>query len=218
MIIRWHGHACFEIVPREGPVIVFDPHDGYSIGIKPPEVKADLVLISHDHFDHNAYAVVAKPGADVVKMGVGERVVRGIKIVGIETFHDKVRGRRRGRNVVYVVEVEGLRIAHLGDLGHVLEEDHVKKMGSVDVMMLPVGGTFTIGPEEAWEVIEAVKPRIAIPMHYWVPGINLPLRPVDDFVSKAREGWRVEKVGGREIEVSRESIPEKIVYVLEYRP
>ncbi len=215
MIVRWHGHACFELVPREGPVIVLDPHDGYSIGIKPPSAQADIVLISHDHFDHNAYAVVAKPGADVLKMFVGEKVVRGVRVRGIETFHDKVGGRRRGRNVVYVVEVEGLRVAHLGDLGHVLEPSHVEKMGSVDILLVPVGGTFTIGPEEAWEVIEAVKPRVAIPMHYWVKGMNLPLRPVEDFVSKAREGWEVVRVGRSEVEVSRESLPERKVFVLE---
>ena len=214
-LIRWHGHACFEIVSSSGKVLVIDPHDGTSIGIKRPSVQADIVLISHDHFDHNAFHVVAKPGAEVIKMFVGERTINGIHILGVKTFHDKVGGRRRGENVVYRIAVDNIVIIHLGDLGHELDEATANRLKPVDVLLIPVGGTFTIGPEEAWNVIKALEPNVVIPMHYWIPGLNLPLRTVDEFISKASGNWRVEKLSSNEITISKETMPRNIVYVLQ---
>ncbi len=185
VIVRWHGHACFEIVDRDGYTIVIDPHDGGSIGLRPPAVKADAVLITHEHFDHNAHQVVAKEGSEVHSMRKGEFRVGQHRVVGIEAFHDEFKGRRRGKVVMYLIDVDGVKILHVGDLGHVLSNELASRIGDVDILMLPVGGTFTIGPKEAVEVTEALKPRAVIPMHYWVRGVNLPLRPVDSFLSVA---------------------------------
>lgn len=216
--IRWHGHACFEIVSGDGLSIVIDPHDGSSIGIKPPEVKADIVLISHNHFDHNAYRVVSKPSTQVVMAKKGEFQIgphNEIKVRGIMAYHDKYRGRRRGSVIMYKLTVDNLDILHMGDVGHILTAEQVSEVGSLDIALIPVGGTFTIGPEEAWRILEVLKPRIAIPMHYWIPGINLPLHSVDDFINRASEGWKVVRVDSNEVSVTKEALPPSpLVYVL----
>jgi len=166
VLIKWHGHACFEVIDSRGRSIVFDPHDGTSIGISPPRAKADIVLSSHKHFDHDAVSVVAKPGAKTLVEKEGVFDVNGIRVEGFLTYHDKSMGALRGRNVVYKVEVDGLVLLHLGDLGHVVTEDLLEKLGSIDVLFVPVGGTFTIDAKEAVTVVESIRPRIAIPMHY----------------------------------------------------
>ena len=183
VVIRWHGHACFEIVDSSGFSIVIDPHDGGSIGLKPPRARADAVLITHEHFDHNAYPVVLKGGGERYSMREGEFVVGGrYRVLGVRAYHDKYRGRRRGQVVMYRLSVEGVNILHVGDLGHMLSPETSKRLGPVDIAMVPVGGTFTIDGKEAYEVIKELSPKAAIPMHYWIPGVNLPLAPLENFL------------------------------------
>lgn len=218
LIIKWHGHACFELVDRAGFTIAIDPHDGYSLGLKPPAFKADAVLITHEHFDHNAYSVVAKPGAERYSMREGDFVVGGRhRARGVKLYHDKVRGRRRGEVVVYRVEVDGVRVLHLGDLGHVFDESTSSELKPVDVVFVPVGGTFTIDPREALDVVKIIEPKITIPMHYWVRGVNLPLQPVDIFVDIVKDAYDVVRILTNELAVTPEelsSITKTRVYVL----
>ncbi len=218
MIIRWHGHACFELIDSAGFTIGIDPHDGYSLGLRPPAFKADAVLITHDHFDHNAYSVVAKPGTERHSSREGEFVLGGKhRVRGVRLYHDKVRGRRRGEVVVYRLEVEGVRVLHLGDLGHVPEEAVASGLKPVDVALVPVGGTFTIDPREAFEVVKLLEPRIVVPMHYWVRGVNLPLQPVDVFIDVVKDTYEVVKVNTSEVSVSPEELQQITgtrVYVL----
>ncbi|ADV65013.1 MBL fold metallo-hydrolase [Desulfurococcus mucosus] len=189
--VSWHGHACVSILRDNGYTITIDPHDGYSIGIKRPEVKADLVLVTHDHFDHNAVDVVSKSGKTrVLKSFRGEAVVDDVRIRGFRTFHDKYKGKRRGENTVYIVEVDGKRIAHLGDLGDIPDASVLSALKGVDLLITPVGGTFTIEPGEAWSIIEEVKPLNVLPIHYWITGVTLPLKPIDEFL-KAVKGYSV---------------------------
>jgi len=180
--VKWHGHACVEIVTSRGYSIVVDPHDGKSIGLEKPRARADLVLITHDHFDHNAYSVVAYEKTRVLKEFVGETRVDDLRIEGLLTYHDKFGGKRRGKNTVYLIEVEGQRIAHLGDLGHIPDEPVLSKLKNVDLLVIPVGGTYTIYPDEAWRIVELTTPNNVMPIHYWVEGLNLPLHPVDEFL------------------------------------
>jgi len=205
VVIRWFGHACFQLVTSAGVSIVFDPHDGRSIGLKPPKAEADIVLISHEHFDHNAYQLVAKPTAQIMSMKTGDFEIAGVKIRGVDAYHDPHGGRRRGRVTIYRVEADGMVFVHLGDLGHVLEPEIASKLKPVDVLMIPVGGTFTIGPAEAWKNIEVLEPSVVIPMHYWVKGVNLPLKPVEEFIALTPQGWNVEKLQSNEyvLEASR---------------
>ncbi|MEM1608836.1 MAG: MBL fold metallo-hydrolase [Ignisphaera sp.] len=214
VVVRWHGHACFEIVTSKGTVIVLDPHDGYSIGLKPPRVQADIVLITHEHFDHNAYAVVAKPSATVLSMFVGEKAVNDVMIKGFKAYHDREKGKRRGRVSIYKVYADNISFVHLGDLGHELDNTYKNVLGDIDVLMIPVGGTYTIDPKSAWNVIELLTPKVVIPMHYWVKGLNLPLKAVDEFLSLKPDDWSVNMIESNQIVIERSSIPNKVIYVM----
>ncbi len=178
MEIEWHGHACFSI--KNDVTVVFDPHNGHGIGIKKPEIRGDIILVSHHHFDHDAVDQVKKEDSVVVD-SPGERDMDGIKIRGIESFHDPSRGSLRGKNTIFVVEY-GLKFCHLGDLGHVPSEDVVRKIGRVDILFIPVGGTYTLDAREARRTSELIKPDIIIPMHYKIPGLNLPIDGVEEFL------------------------------------
>ncbi len=180
--IIWCGHACVGIVRSDGYTVVIDPHDGVSIGLPKPSIRGDLILVTHDHFDHNAVEIVSKEYSRVMKEFRGEAIVDNIKITGIKTYHDKFEGRRRGENTIYVLEVDNYKIAHLGDLGHIPSENILDNLKGLDLLILPVGGTYTIYPDEAWKIIESVKPNNVLPIHYWVPGLTLPLHPIDDFI------------------------------------
>ncbi|MGC8982281.1 MAG: MBL fold metallo-hydrolase [Desulfurococcaceae archaeon] len=192
MIVAWHGHACVSLTINSY-VVVIDPHDGASIGLKKPDVRGDLILVTHDHFDHNAVNAVSKDRSRVFKMFYGETLIDDIKVTGLRTFHDKQKGRRRGENAVYIVEAKGFRVAHLGDLGEIPSEDVVARLRGVDLLAIPVGGTFTIEPEEAWELVKLVNPINVMPMHYWIPGTTLPLKPVDAFL-KLIKGYEIVKL------------------------
>lgn len=185
--VAWHGHACVSLRRRDGYTIVIDPHDGYSIGVKRPEVKADLVLVTHDHFDHNAVSVVSGDKTRVVKSFRGEMVVDNIKVTGLLTYHDKLKGRARRENTVYIVEVDGKRVAHLGDLGEIPGSSVISALKGVDLLAIPVGGTFTIEPGEAWRLIEEVKPVNILPIHYWITGVTLPLKPLSEFLKHVKD-------------------------------
>ncbi|MHC1601377.1 MAG: MBL fold metallo-hydrolase [Candidatus Nezhaarchaeales archaeon] len=206
--IVWHGHACFEI--RNSVTVVIDPHDG-SLGIKPPSAKADIVLISHRHFDHaNGLSYVKKNDTIVINQP-GTYEVKGIKVTGIATYHDDSRGAKRGPNTVYAFEMEGIKFCHLGDLGHVLTEDQVNALKPIDVLMVPVGGVFTIDAKQADEVVKLLSPRIVIPMHYKVPGLDLPIAGVEKFIAGKTN---VEKVPSNAYEITKEALPKELKIVV----
>lgn len=169
MDITYLGHSSFRIKTKSA-VVVTDPFDSQMVGLKYSNVEADIVTISHNHEDHNASAKIS--GVKKVVTGPGEYEISGISIIGYQSFHDNKKGEERGKNTIYVFEADGLKIAHLGDLGHLLNEELINGMGSIDILMVPVGGCFTIGHKEAVEVCTKIDPYFVIPMHYKVPGIN----------------------------------------------
>lgn len=193
VLVRWHGHACFELVDSKGFSIVIDPHDGASIGLPPPKAEADAVLMTHEHFDHNAYQLVKKSGGRVYSMQKGEFTVGGHQVLGIEAYHDKFGGRRRGRVVMYLVEVDGVKFLHVGDLGNIPDSSTLNVLRGSHVLFVPVGGTFTLEPEDVVEFVKAVTPKAVIPMHYWLEGVTLPLKPLDHFL--ALVSYEVVKTG-----------------------
>ncbi len=141
MEIKWHGHSCFEITSEEGIVIVTDPYDE-SIGYSMPEVTAAIVTVSHEHYDHNNVgAIKGKP--EVVK-SAGEQICKGMRFYGVGTYHDTSRGAERGENTAFLFDVDELRLCHLGDLGHVLDESQLRsiKEKDVDVLFIPIGGVY----------------------------------------------------------------------------
>jgi L-ascorbate metabolism protein UlaG (beta-lactamase superfamily) len=205
LLIRWHGHACFEISDGKDLTIVTDPHDGKGIGIKPPVVSADIVLMSHDHFDHNCVRVVG--GDKEVVTGSGQKTVKGIPILGVHSYHDEDKGAKRGENIMFNFEVDGVNICHLGDLGEQLDQTQADALGEIDVLFIPVGGTFTVDADGAWDVINALNPKVIIPMHFRVGGLSLSIAPVDGFLAKADPDL-IHKVGN-EIELTKDDIPDQ---------
>jgi len=203
VLVRWWGHACFEV--RDKAVVVTDPHDGKSVNMDPPKVKADLVLISHGHGAHaSGRGMVAKPGARVIDSS-GTFEEKGIKVIGLETFHDEARGSKRGRNIIFAFEVDGIRFAHLGDLGHILPDDNIRKLGPIDILMIPVGGYYTIDAKVATAIVEKMKPRVVIPMHYKVPRLDYPIADAEPFLAGKKN---VNRIGKSETSYSKEQLPE----------
>lgn len=213
MRIRWLGHSCFEV---EGSVtIVTDPHDGKSLGIAPPRVKADIVLVSHDHFDHNCVQAVRGTDTTVVSEPV-MTVERGVRIEGIEASHDSEGGSKRGKITIFKFEMDGITFCHLGDLGHVLNEDLVERIAPVDFLFVPVGDVYTIGPDSAKAVVSSISPRVAVPMHYRVPGLGLSIQPVQNFIKKCDQKQVVNV--GNEVDFSRDDIPDGKTEVWVFSP
>lgn len=181
MDITWHGHSCFTVRGKTATVAI-DPFSG--IGLKEPKLTADILLETHSHPDHaNRDAVKGDP---FVIDSPGEYESHGVMIDGLPTYHDAKQGAERGRNTVYSFVLEDMQLVHLGDLGHLLDQGSIERLGDVDVLFIPVGGHFTIDAKTAGEVVTQLQPRVTIPMHYKVPGLKLDvLAPVDDFLKIA---------------------------------
>ena len=200
-LVRWHGHSCFEV--RSAVSILLDPHDGESLGLPVPDAEPDIVLISHSHDDHANGRHLFEGPETLVLDKPGETETEGVEILGIGAYHDDVEGARLGGNVVFAFELEGVRFAHLGDLGHQLDDDRLGRMGDVDVLFVGAGRDF----ERTREFISDVNPRVAVPMHYNVEGLIFPyfqLAEVDDFV----EGWEsVRRIEGPEAVYRKHELP-----------
>ncbi|HZZ99553.1 MAG TPA: MBL fold metallo-hydrolase [Candidatus Paceibacterota bacterium] len=189
MTFSWFGQACFRIEAKEGSILI-DPFSK-EIGLKPPKIKDDLVLVTHEHMDHNAVGD-ANPEAFIIR-NPGEYEKQGIAVRGIASFHDNKEGAERGPNTIYIIRAEDMVLAHLGDLGQdKLSDEQVEAIGDIDILMIPVGGSYTIDAKKAVEVIGQIEPKIVIPMHYKIPGIEFPLDGVDKFVKEL--GLTPEKV------------------------
>lgn len=198
MEITFLGHSSFKLKGKTGSVVT-DPFDPQMVGLKYSGVEGDIVTVSHEHDDHNQVSLVRN--VKKVISGPGEYEILGISILGFPSFHDDKEGSVRGKNTIYVFEIDGLRIAHLGDLGHALSEELVEDLGDIDILMVPVGGEYTIGPDEATNVVSAIEPTIVIPMHYQMPGLKpetfSKLTPVDSFL--------------KEVGLTSENLPKLIV-------
>ena len=193
MDITYLGHSSFKIKTKTA-TIVTDPFDSKMVGLKYSGAEAEIVTVSHSHSDHNAIDKVS--GIKKVFEGPGEYEVKGVSIIGYSSYHDKEEGAKRGKNTIFVFEADGLRFAHLGDLGHTLSDNLVDEMGSVDILMIPVGGVYTIGSREAVDVVNKVSPYFVVPMHFAVSGLDPKtfsgLEPVDTFLKES--GLAVEKL------------------------
>ncbi len=185
MNITYLGHSSFLLKNSTGRVLM-DPYDATKMGKKFPKVEADIITISHDHADHNARNVVE--GDPLVITIPGEYEKFDIRVSGFETYHDKQQGEERGKNTMYKVEMDDISILHCGDLGHTLTAELIDDINGADIVLIPVGGFYTIDADEARQVVEKLEPSIIIPMHYKVADMNPEimdnLAPVDDFLSK----------------------------------
>lgn len=203
MKVKWFGHSCFLLSSGAGFKLLMDPFkpEGY---LSYPVVKTDAgaVTVSHEHFDHNYLADIT--GKPEVLRGSLDRQIGGIHIKGLSVFHDGVQGKERGINTIFCVNMDGINICHLGDLGHVLTAADISRIGKVDLLLVPVGGIFTIGIDEAAEVISGLKPAITIPMHYKTAACQFLQWSSDDFI----RGKKVAREAGTsEIEISAADMP-----------
>jgi L-ascorbate metabolism protein UlaG (beta-lactamase superfamily) len=211
MKIRWCGHSCFLLTADSGLKLLTDPFDE-TVGYPLPTVAPDVVTVSHEHFDHNAVKVL--PGTPDVVRGPGEHTVRGISIVGLATHHDDAGGARRGENTVFTMALDGLRVTHLGDLGHPLSAAQIMALRPVHVLMIPVGGFYTIDARQAKEVVDALNPNLVLPMHYKTDVMDFPIAGVEPFLNLVGGG---ERLRSTTLEVTPESLPERRrVVVLDY--
>ncbi|MGH2453294.1 MAG: MBL fold metallo-hydrolase [bacterium] len=219
MEVTYYGHAAFLLKADDGTAILIDPFDD-QVGYAMPDVAPTAVTVSHEHSDHS-HVAAAKGNPKIVRgltdggkdwAKVDERV-GGVRITTVPTFHDPTGGSQRGRNSAFIFEVEGLRVVHAGDLGHPLDAAQIKAIGRPDLLMIPVGGFYTIGPKEAEQVIAALRPRVVIPMHYKTEvNAGWPIGTVDDFA-----GGKSMLPKGRTVSVSQETLPpEPAVWVLSH--
>jgi L-ascorbate metabolism protein UlaG (beta-lactamase superfamily) len=168
-----------------GLKILLDPFHEESVGYPLPSAEADIVMISHNHMDHNNIAAAGR-NAQVI-LGPGEHRVMGLQIIGIGSYHDEKRGRLRGENTIFCFELDGIRVCHLGDLGHKLGMDQIKEIGCADLLFIPVGGLYTINAKVADEVMMQLRPRLAVPMHYRTKALAFDLDSVDDFLEGRKD-------------------------------
>jgi len=182
---------------------------GGGINYSPIKETADVVVVSHEHDDHsNVSAVQGKP--EVVK-GSGTKTAKGIQFKGIASYHDASQGEQRGPNTIFCFNVDDLKLCHLGDLGHVLNPGQVKEIGAVDILLVPVGGFFTIDASVASQVCNQLKPKVVIPMHFKTPRCAYSIASVEDFLKGKKN---VRKVRGSEVDFERENLPSATEIVL----
>ncbi|MGZ6235966.1 MAG: MBL fold metallo-hydrolase [Syntrophales bacterium] len=183
MNIEWYGHAAFKITTEKGTRIIIDPYEsGFSNGAlsyRNIDDEADIVITSHNHGDHN-YTKSIRGRYDHVKKE-GNYEIKGVKLQTIPTFHDTASGKERGDNLLTIISTDGIKLLHLGDLGHDLDPETLKKIGKVDVLLLPVGGFYTIDAQAATKVMNNIKPSITIPMHYRTEKCSFPITTVAEF-------------------------------------
>jgi len=189
MTIIWHGQSCFQITARrnkdEETRLVIDPFSE-KIGLRLPKLEADILLVTHDHPDHNnvkAVGAATSGHPPFLIEGPGEYEIKKVFIQGIPSWHDEKEGRERGENTIYTIDAEEIRLCHLGDFGQKeLTEEQLEKIGEIDILMIPVGGVYTISAREALKVMSQIEPRITIPMHYQIPKLKVKLEGLDKFL------------------------------------
>lgn len=197
MTITWYGHSCFRLESKDFSLLI-DPFSP-EIGLRPPKIKDNIVLVSHDHYDHNNTEDL--PEDTFLIKGPGEYEVKGVFIKGIQSFHDKSQGKERGLNTVYAIKIEDMAVVHMGDFGQgALSEEQIEKIGDADILIVPIGGVYTINYKEAVEVISQVEPKIVMPMHYKIPNLKIDIEGPEKFLKemsltpeKAEKSYKIQK-------------------------
>jgi L-ascorbate metabolism protein UlaG (beta-lactamase superfamily) len=213
MKIKWYGHAAFLITSDQGVKIITDPYEPGAFGGQLSYGKitdqSDIVLTSHDHADHNHTKDL--PGSPEIIKGSGEKTSMGIHVKGVDSFHDPSKGSERGANTVFTFTVDGIQVCHLGDLGHILGQKELSEIGTVDLLIIPVGGFYTIDAKEATQIAETMRPKVLIPMHFKTEKCGFPIAPVEDFLKgKAR----VKRPGTSEVTFEKATLPQQTEIVV----
>jgi L-ascorbate metabolism protein UlaG (beta-lactamase superfamily) len=214
MVIEWLGHSCFKITFKNGTRVLFDPFDEES-GYGQLDVETDIVAVSHPHHDHSDLSGVK--GTYTLVNTPGVHNIDGLTIEGISTWHDHSEGRERGANLVFVIKSPTITVCHMGDLGSLPPDDVFEKLKGVDVLMLPVGGVYTINAKEALEICSRLEPNIIIPMHYKTSVCTVKLEPVDFFLEAVGREFDISRLGKNTFEIDRDSLKKRSrIVVMEY--
>jgi L-ascorbate metabolism protein UlaG (beta-lactamase superfamily) len=207
MNVFWFGHSCFFLKSVSAPSLLLDPFHEEEVGYPLPYVEADIVVISHNHEDHNNAEAVG--GHPLLIKGPGRRIALGLEFLGVPSYHDEYGGRLRGENTIFCFTMEKIRVCHLGDLGHPLSQAQVAAIGPVDLLFLPVGGKYTIDASRAEEVMRQLCPAVAVPMHYKTRALSFELETVDEFLK-----GRVVQGPMESLEIKKEDIGDACKVVL----
>jgi len=214
MIIQYYGHSCFKITTKpagrgqEDVTIFIDPFDK-SVGLRPPQGTADLVLVTHDHHDHNNIEAI-KGNPKVINIP-GEYSIKGVNIIGTNTFHDDKKGSERGQNTIYTFETEDIRVCHMGDLGSDLTEKQLEEINGVDILMIPIGGKYTIDYKKAMEIVKKIEPNMVLPIHYKINGSTV---DVDDEKKFCSEMANCRREKSSKINIKKKDLEEKSMEVV----
>ena len=200
MKIKWIGHSCFMIELADGRKILTDPYDN-TVGYDPVDETADIVLVTHDHFDHGYTEGIKGDYKLITKAGEYD-LGNGLSVCGIEQPHDDAGGSKRGTVITFVINAEGLNLLHMGDIGVVPGDDYFAKLPKIDILMIPVGGVFTVDAKGAFSILERIHPNITIPMHFKTEKLSFDVSSVFDFLQIAKEGeFDISRLGGAVLEV-----------------
>jgi L-ascorbate metabolism protein UlaG (beta-lactamase superfamily) len=213
MKIKWFGHSCFRLTAENGTKIVMDPYHNM-LGYKLPEIDAHIVTTSHDHGDHNNVGAVKGDFVHIKDSGVFSQ--EGIGIKGVQTFHDNVSGTKRGKNIVFNINIDGLNVCHCGDLGHLLSVEQIKEIGKVDILLLPIGGRAVLDAGRAKQVMEQLNPTVVVPMHYRTNALGILgflFGKIDTFITVSKKDTKNYK----ELDINLSNIKEhQGIAVLQY--
>jgi len=205
MIITKIGHSCFKMQTKIGSdniTLTTDPFNEKT-GLKQPNFETDIITVSHDHYDHNNTKSLR--GDKFIIDSAGEYDVKGILIYGVESYHDEVEGKERGKNIIFRIEMDNISITHLGDLGHKLNSKQLEILTGTDILLIPVGGKYTLDAKKAVEVTSQIEPRIVIPMHYKTPNLTFNIDGVDKFIKEIG----IKPTEEEKLKISKRDLPQE---------
>ena len=205
MKIIYYGHSCFALISKNGTTIMTDPYTqvGYEL---PSGLAADAITVSHGHFDHNYTQAIQ---SDVIISTVGAHTVNEVGIVGIDSYHDPKQGQLRGKNIIFKYLIDGMNVCHFGDLGEEISRELIEKIGVVDVLLIPVGGKYTIDAEQAKEYIEQINPRVIIPMHYKTLFLEMHLDTVFNFTDASSGYFDRARLGSSSFSITADTLKKR---------
>ncbi len=215
MKIRWYGQANILIESVQGINIQCDPYDD-TLGYRIPDFKPDIVTVSHNHFDHNAVEFIG--GTPETVREQGDFDIKGVDIKGVGVYHDKVRGKKRGKNIVFKIHIDNMDFIHMGDIGHTLSEETARRLKPCDIVAVPVGSRYTVEGKDAADIVRSLSPSVVIPIHYDTPSNRIGLNSADEFLKEFMDVRRSRYWQGSRKDLKKEVVIEVLMALGEFNP